>query len=176
MHPSPILHAALALAFIASAGAALAQAAAKDTAKGPAPATGPVATVNGIVIPRARADAVLRRQTSRGQADNEQLRAAIREELINREVIAQEATRAGVAKRGEVQNQMELARQEVLVNAFIEEYVRQNPIGDADLQKEYEQAKQQVGEREYRARHILVETEDEAKKLIGELQIGRAHV
>jgi peptidyl-prolyl cis-trans isomerase C len=173
MHPSQILRAALAVALVSGSGGAFAQAAApKDAAKPAAPASGPLATVNGVAIPRQRADAVIRRQVSRGQADNEQLRTAVREDLINREVVAQEAARSGIAKKADVQNQIELARQEVLVSNFIEDYVRQHPVTDAEIQKEYDQAKARTGDREYRARHILVETEDEAKKLIGDLQKG----
>jgi peptidyl-prolyl cis-trans isomerase C len=171
MSPNPILRAALALALAAASGTAFAQAASKDPAKPPA-ASGPLATVNGVAVSRARADLMVRTQTSRGQADNEQLRNAVREHLINQEVLVQEAARAGVAKRSEIQTQLDLARQEVLVNAYLNDWVRQNPVSDAEIQKEYEQIRSQTGEREYRARHILVESEEEAKKLIADLQKG----
>jgi peptidyl-prolyl cis-trans isomerase C len=65
-----------------------------------------------------------------------------------------------------------MARQEVLVGAYIRDWMRKNPVTDADVQKEYERAKAQAGDKEYRARHILVETEEQAKNLIAELKKG----
>jgi peptidyl-prolyl cis-trans isomerase C len=149
---------------------AAAKAAAKPAAK-PA-ATGPVATVNGTAIPRARLDYLVRQQAQRGAPDNEQTRAAVRDELINRELVVQEAARAGTAKKGDVPMQLEMARQEVLVGAYLNDYLRTHPVSDADVQKEYDRARTQTGATEYRARHILVETEEEAKRLIAELKKG----
>ena len=135
-------------------------------------ASGPVATVNGVAVPQARLELLMRQQAQRGMPDNEQMRGMVREELINREVIAQEAQRSGLAKNAEVQTQMELVRQEVLVSAYIREWVRRNPITEADVTKEYERARQQAGEKEYKARHILLETEEDAKRVIAELNKG----
>ena len=169
------------LALAAAAALAL-PAQAQDTTAKPAPkaagtaaakpAAGPVATVNGTAIARARLDFVLRQQAARGAPDNEQTRAAAREDLINREIVAQEAARAGTAKKQDVQLQLDMARQEVLVGAFLSDYLRTHAVTDADVQKEYDRARTQTGTTEYRARHILVENEEEAKKLIGELKKG----
>jgi peptidyl-prolyl cis-trans isomerase C len=148
---------------------------AKDAAAKPAAkpaATGPVATVNGTAIPRSRLDYLVRQQASRGAPDNEATRAAVRDELINRELIAQEAARAGTAKKGDVPVQLDIARQEVLVGAYLSDYVRTHPVTDAEIQKEYDRAKSQTGATEYRARHILVESEDEAKRVIADLKKG----
>ena len=136
------------------------------------PAAGPIATVNGTPIPRARHDYLMRQQAARGAPDNEQTRAAVREDLINRELVAQEAARAGTSKKGDVPLQLEMARQEVLVGAYLNDYVRTHPVTDADVQKEYDRAREQTGATEYRARHILVESEDEAKRVIAELKKG----
>jgi peptidyl-prolyl cis-trans isomerase C len=137
-----------------------------------APKEGPLATVNGVAVPRARMEFMMKQQAARGAQDNPQLRAQLREELINREVLLQEATRAGIAKNRDVQTQLELARQEVIVQAYLREYLGKNPVSDADVQSEYDRARAQTGTTEYKARHILVETEDEAKRLIGELKKG----
>ncbi|MEW5863814.1 MAG: peptidylprolyl isomerase [Pseudomonadota bacterium] len=142
----------------------------KEAAK-PAP-SGPLATVNGVAIPRQRADMIAQQRIQQGAADSEQLRAMIREELINREIIMQEANRTGFAKRPEVQQEVDFARQSVIVQAYLRDWVRQHPVTDAEVQKEYERAKQQTGTTEYRARHILVGSEDEAKKLLAELRGG----
>lgn len=148
---------------------AAAQAPAKPAA---APATGPLATVNGVAIPRQRLDAVVRQLSERGQKDSEQLRAQVRENLINNELLNQEAARTGITKKADLQQLIELNRQEVIANAMLSEYLRTHPVTDADIQKEYDRAKQQTGDREYRARHILVKTEDEAKGVIADLKKG----
>jgi len=129
-------------------------------------------TVNGVAVPRSRMDVLLQQQSQRGMQDNEQTRAMVRDELINREILAQEAQKSGIAKSEEVQTQLDLARQEIMVSAYIRDWVRRNPVSDADVQKEYERAKTQAGDKEYKARHILVETEDQAKSLIAELKKG----
>ena len=137
-----------------------------------APATGPVATVNGVAIPRQRADFVIRQQTARGAQDSDALRARVREVLINNEVIAQEANKAGTAKKADVQMQLEMARQEIVVNSYVNDWILKHPPSDAEIQTEYDRAKASTGTTEYKARHILVETEDEAKKLIADLKKG----
>ena len=135
-------------------------------------ATGPVATVNGVQIPRQRADAFVRLQTARGAQDSEQLRAQVRELLINNELLVQEANRSGLAKKADVQQQIELNRLEIVANAVIAEFLRTNPVSDADVQKEYDRARAQTGDREYKARHILVATEDDAKSVLADLKKG----
>jgi peptidyl-prolyl cis-trans isomerase C len=150
-------------------------AAAKPAAKAPAkPAarSGAIATVNGVAVPQARAEYLLQQQIQRGAADDERMRGMVREELVNREVIMQEAQKTGIAKQPEVQTQLDMARQEILVSAYLRDFVKKHPISDAEVQKEYEKAKSQHGDKEYRARHILLETEDEAKSMIAQLKKG----
>ena len=96
----------------------------------------------------------------------------LRDELVNREIVAQEAQRAGFAKSPEVQTQLDIARQEILVGAYLRDWVKRHPVTDAEIQKEYDRARTQSGDKEYRARHILVETEDQAKGLIADLKKG----
>ncbi len=156
-------------------GTALAQFPTKEPAKAPAKpaaATGPVATVNGVQIPRNRLEIVIRQQTGRGAQDSDQLRAQLREALINNELLVQEANRSGIAKKAEVQQQIDLVRQEVIANAVVTEYIRVNPISDVDVQKEYDRAKAQTGDREYKARHVLVANEEDAKSVLADLKKG----
>jgi peptidyl-prolyl cis-trans isomerase C len=145
------------------------KAAAKGSAK---PAGESIAKVNGVSVPKARADAMIQQQAARGAQDNEQTRAAVREELVNRELVSQEATRAGLAKNPDVQTQMDMVRQEILINAYIRDYLRKNPVTDEEVEREYERAKSQTPDKEYRVRHILVETEDQAKDVIAQLKKG----
>ena len=166
----------LTAAALAAPAIALAQAlpTKEPAAKPAAPASreGPVATVNGVAIPRQRADFVVRQQTARGAQDSDQLRARVREVLVNNEVVVQEANKAGLTKKADVQVQIEMARQEVIVNNYVNDWISKHPITDAEIQTEYERAKSQTGSTEYKARHILVETEDEAKKIIADLKKG----
>ena len=163
---------ALALAQADSKPAAEPKPGAKPAAKAAAKPGAPIATVNGVGVPRSRLDIMVRQQQGRGGQDNEQMRAVMREELINREVIAQEAQRTGIAKSAEVQSQLDLARQEIVVGAYIRDWVAKHPITDAEIQKEYDRVRSQAGDKEYRARHILLETEDQAKGMISELKKG----
>jgi peptidyl-prolyl cis-trans isomerase C len=131
-----------------------------------------VATVNGVAVPKARFEALFAQQKARGAPDNDQTRSMMRDELVNREVLMQEALKAGVAKSPEVQGQLDLARQEIVISAFLREWVRKHPVSDADVQKEYDRVRSEQGDKEYRARHILVETEDQAKAIIADLKKG----
>ena len=164
----------LAAAALLAPALAFAQDAAKPAAKPApkAPAKGTVATVNGVAIPQSRVDFMVEQQKGRGAPDNEQTRNAVREDLITREVVVQEANRSGIAKRSEVQTQMEIARQDVLVNSFLRDWVTKHPVSEAEMQAEYDKARGQAGDKEYRARHILVDNEDQAKALIADLKKG----
>jgi peptidyl-prolyl cis-trans isomerase C len=145
---------------------------AKPAAKKPAAQPATVAKVNGVAIPRIRSDILVRERTAQGATDNEQLRAAVRDDLINREIIAQEAARAGFTKRADLKAELELVRQTVIVQSYLRDWVNRNPPSEADMKKEYDTAKARTGEKEYRARHILVDKEEDAKGLIEQLKKG----
>lgn len=131
-----------------------------------------IATVNGKTIPKNRADALITAQTAQGQTDTPELHKAVREELIRREVLAQEAVKKGFDKKPLVQGEMDLARQSVLINAYMQDYVKTHPISEDAIKKEYAAIKAQLGDKEYKARHILVATEAEAKDIIAKLNKG----
>ena len=128
--------------------------------------------VNGVTIPQSRIEAMNKELNSQGQPDSAERQQAVREELVNREVLAQAAAKRGIDKNPEVQAQMEMARQAVLVRALFESEVKANPITDADLQKQYEQFKGSMGSTEYKVSHILVDKEDDAKAIIADLNKG----
>src|SRR6185369_7077532 len=112
--------------------------------------------VNGVTIPPSRFEAMNKELTAQGQPDNPERQQAVKEELVNREVLAQAAAKRGLDKSPDVQAQMEMAKQAVLVRALFEAEVKAHPITDADLQKQYEQFKASMGTNEYKVRHILV--------------------
>jgi peptidyl-prolyl cis-trans isomerase C len=131
-----------------------------------------VATVNGTAIPQARLDTIVKARTAAKQPDSPEVRAALRDTLINQEVIAQEAVKKGLHKNPEIAAQIDMQRQEILVNAFVQEYIKANPVTDEAARKEYERIKPTIPAKEVRARHILVDKEDEAKDLIAQIKKG----
>jgi peptidyl-prolyl cis-trans isomerase C len=132
-----------------------------------------VATVNGKPIPAAKVDQVVKQVVAQGKAtDSPQLRDAIKKDLIGREVLIQEADKQGVGTRADVKNAIDNARQSIIINAMLADYIKKNPVKDADITAEYNKYKSQVGDKEYHARHILVATEDEAKAIIAKLKGG----
>jgi peptidyl-prolyl cis-trans isomerase C len=151
------------------AGSAVAQD--KPAAK-PAASGGSVATVNGQAIPAVRMEMLVRQATTQGQPDSAELRGAIKEELINREIVVQEALRRGMDKSSEYATQMDLLRHQVLFQMYLQDYARANQPKDADLRAEYDRIKASRGDKEYRARHILVKTEEEAREVLGQLGKG----
>jgi peptidyl-prolyl cis-trans isomerase C len=131
-----------------------------------------LATVNGVAIPKARLDAVLKARVAQGQPDNEEVRNALREQLITGEILAQEAKKKGLDKNAEVANQLDLARQQVMVQAFVQDYFKKHQPSDAEIKKEYDSIKAQLGDREYKARHILVDKLEEAQDALAKLKKG----
>ena len=94
-----------------------------------------VAKVNGVTIPQSYMDAIVQAQTARGQPDSAEMRSGIKDTLINQEVIAQEALKKGLEKNPIVAAQISLQRQEILVNAFVQDYIKNNPISDETVKK-----------------------------------------
>ncbi len=131
-----------------------------------------VATVNGVSIPKARVDAIIKERAQQGMPDNEEMRKAVRDELINREIIVQEATKRGLTKSADMQSQIDMARHAVIVRAFLQDFVKTHPVTDEVIKAEYEKVKGQMGSKEYKARHILVEKEAEAKDIVAKLKKG----
>ncbi|MES2263482.1 MAG: peptidyl-prolyl cis-trans isomerase [Pseudomonadota bacterium] len=132
-----------------------------------------VATVNGKPIAAARLDAVVKQVVAQGkQPDSPQLREAIKRDLIGREVLIQEADKQGYGTRPEVKAEVENTRQSIIINAMLADYVKKNPVKDADIKAEYDKYKAAMGDKEYHARHILVETEQQAKDIIAKLKAG----
>ncbi len=131
-----------------------------------------LAVVNGKNVPSSRADAMIKQMAAQGQQDTPELRAMVKEELINREILIQEADKLGLANNADVKAQMEIARQSILIRALVADYLKKNPVKDADIKAEYDKFRAQASDKEYHARHILVETEDEAKAIIAKLKGG----
>ncbi|HEY0588741.1 MAG TPA: peptidylprolyl isomerase [Pseudoduganella sp.] len=131
-----------------------------------------VATVNGKAIPSSQMEAAVKQAAAQGQPDSPQLRDMIKKSLIGREVLVQEATKQGVAANKEVKEALEQARQDIIIRALLVDYVKKNPVSDAEIKTAYDQFKASKGDKEYHARHILVKTEKEATDIIAKLKGG----
>lgn len=164
------------LTLVAAMGVALSSAPsfAQDT-KPPAAASssGQLARVNGVAIPQARMDFIIKGRAAQGQPDSPEARNAIKEQLITMEALSQEAVKAGLDKSPDVVLQLDLAREQILAQAYMENYRKTHPIDEAALKAEYEKIKQvQGGQKEYKIRHILVANEADAKAVIADIKKG----
>ena len=131
-----------------------------------------IATVNNRPIPKAREDAWVKQLTQQGQQDTPQLREMIKQELIRREVFLQEAGRRGLSEKPEVKFQLDVQRQNTLIQALMRDEITKTPVTDEQVKEAYEEQKKTAGSKEYKARHILVESEAEAKDITAQLKKG----
>ena len=132
-------------------------------------ADGVAATVNGKPIKQSLMDFIIKDANTRGQKVDDNTRAVVLNKLISSELVLQEAQKQGLDKKPEYQAREELLRRELLVNTYIESYIKKNPVDEAATKAEYEKFKKQLGDKEYNARHILVASEAEAKDIIAQL-------
>jgi peptidyl-prolyl cis-trans isomerase C len=131
-----------------------------------------IAIVNGKPVPKARVDALVQQAVRAGQEPGPELEQQARDQVVLREIFVQEAERRGLATRPDYRQQMELARQGILIRELFEDQRAANPVTDAQARAEYDKFKAQASGTEYRARHILVETEAEAQRLIAQIKGG----
>ncbi|MBB3256725.1 peptidyl-prolyl cis-trans isomerase C [Paraburkholderia bannensis] len=132
-----------------------------------------VAVVNGTPIPTSRANALVAQVVAQGQQDTPDLQKAVREELINREVLMQEAARRGIPNRPDVKAQLAMAQQQVILHAWIEDFLKNNQPSDAEVKAMYDKVTQGAGGgKEYHLHHILVADEQQAKDLIAKIKGG----
>ena len=131
-----------------------------------------LAVVNGKPVPSSRVKALQQQVEASGRPVTPEVMAQIKEELIAREVFMQEAKKRGLDASDDYKTQLELARQTILIRQLFADFQKKNPVTDADIQAEYDKFVAANGGKEYRARHILVEKEDEAKSLIAEIKKG----
>jgi peptidyl-prolyl cis-trans isomerase C len=130
------------------------------------------ATVNGQPIKQSWVDYIIRDQVARGQKSSDNMKKAIVNELVGSELAYQEAKKSGIDKQPDFIANEELTRRKLLVNAYLADYMKKNPVTDVEKKKAYEEYKAELGDKEYSARHILVKTEGEAKDIIAQLKKG----
>lgn len=142
----------------------------KPAAASAHPAGGVAATVNGTPIGKDRVDMLLKQRAGMGQGDSPEARKAIIDQLAMQLLVSQEAVKKGLNKSSEVIDQIELTTQSILAKAFVQDYLKNNVISDDVLKAEYDTIKAKMTGSEYKARHILVEKEAEAKDIIAKLK------
>ncbi|MEO6361911.1 MAG: peptidylprolyl isomerase [Caldimonas sp.] len=135
-----------------------------------------IAVVNGKPVPKTRVDAIIA-QVQKQASDRKQqlppdIDRLVRDKVVTDEILSQEAERRGLSGSAEFKSQLELARQSILIGLLSNDLDRTMKVSDADIQKEYDKFKAQSSGSEYRARHILVEKEDDAKALVAQLKGG----
>jgi peptidyl-prolyl cis-trans isomerase C len=164
----------LAAALIATAASAPVMAQTKKPAAAKAEVSGktPVAVVNGNPISTGMADLLINEQLSQGQQNGPELRSAVREELIKRELLAQEARKMGLDKSDQTTARIDLARQSILLGMYLDEFMKTHPISDAEIHAEYDRQIALAGDKEYKVRHILVDKEEDAQAIIKKLAAG----
>ena len=131
-----------------------------------------VATVNGKPIKQSVFDYIAKDATARGQKVDAPVKDAIVNKLVDSELVYQEAQKLGLDKQADYIAREELSRRELLTGAFLQDFVKKNPVSEADSKAAYEQYKKAYGDKEYSAQHILVKTEAEAKDVIAQLGKG----
>ena len=143
---------------------------AKKADQAAAPSGPTAATINGVAISQQTVDAIARQAAAQGRPDTPETRKAIIDQLALQMVVAEEAVKKGLDKSPEVVDQLNSMKQSVLANAYVRDYLKNNPVSDDMLKAEYDRIKASVSGNQYKARHILVEKEAEAKDIIARLK------
>ena len=131
-----------------------------------------IAIVNGKPVPKARMDALAQQMAKSGRPLTTEMQGQLRDQVIAYEVFMQEANKQGLDASDDFKNQMEMARQGILVRTLFEHFAKTNPVTDAEVQAEYDKFVAANSGKEYKARHILVEKEDQAQKILADLKKG----
>jgi len=131
-----------------------------------------IAIVNGKPVPKARMDALAQQMAKSGRPLTPEMQGQLRDQVIAYEVFMQEANKQGLDASEDFKNQMEMARQGILVRTLFEHFAKTNPVTDAEVQAEYDKFVAANGGKEYKVRHILVEKEDQATKILADLKKG----
>lgn len=132
-----------------------------------------IAIVNGKPVPKSRVDLLAAQITKSGRPVSPEMQGQLKDEVIAREIFLQEAQKRGLDASDDFRSQMELARQTILIRELFADQQKKNPVTDAEVKAEYDKFVAANGGKEYKARHILVEKEDEAKKIIADLKKGQ---
>jgi len=130
-----------------------------------------IAEVNGVYIAKSTL-ADLEKEIAERAHGQKFPKEKLVEELIQRELLVQDASKKQLDKSAEILAQLDSAKKTLLTQADVQNFIKSNPVTDAEVKAEYDAKVAGENGTEYKARHILVKTEDEAKKIIAELDKG----
>jgi peptidyl-prolyl cis-trans isomerase C len=131
-----------------------------------------IAIVNGKAVPKSRVDALAEQVKRSGRPVTPEMQGQLKEEIIAREIFVQEAQARGLDATDDYKNQLDLTRQSILIRELFSDFQKKNPVTDEEIKAEYDKFAAANAGKEYRARHILVEKEDQAKAIIARLKKG----
>ena len=132
-----------------------------------------LATVNGAALSDGLLELLVSTNISQGAKDSPELRQMIKDELIGREVLAQEAQRLGLDKQPQAQLQMTLLRQNHLVELLLRDRLAKNPISDEALRADYDRQLKSLGDvSQYRISHIVLSSEADAREVLARAKKG----
>ena len=101
-----------------------------------------IAIVNNKPVPKARVEAFIDQVVKQGQQQRTpELEKQVRDELVLREIFQQEAERRGLAATADYKQQMEFARQSILIRELFNDFNKKNAVSDAEVLAEYNQLK-----------------------------------
>ena len=139
-------------------------------------ADAPVAVVNGVRIEAPLMERNVQANVAQGQGDTPALRAALKEELIARELMVQEAQRRGLDKRQESEEALKVLRQNYLIDVLLQDELGKSPITEADLKTEYDRQAKALSAndmQQYQLAAIVLESEAEGRNVIAALRSGQ---
>jgi peptidyl-prolyl cis-trans isomerase C len=162
-----IIAAALSVALVANVSAQTK----KPAASAPA-ASAKAASSGSDLYSQAQLDLIVKERVAQGQPDSPELREFLKQELVNRELLLRAAKAKGMDRDTSLRTQMQVASDTILIRSYVNDVLGAKQVGEDVLKKEYDAIRSGLGDKEYRARHILVEKKDEAEALIKQLQAG----
>lgn len=138
----------------------------------------PVAVVNGVSITARWMDRHVQAHVAQGQKDTPELRAALKQELVARELMSQEAQKRGLDQLPTTQDALTAMRQNLMIELLLKDEFSKNPIVEAELKAEYERqvkALKDTGDlQQYQISTIVLSSEADARSVMTAVRAGQA--
>jgi peptidyl-prolyl cis-trans isomerase C len=132
-----------------------------------------VTTVNGVDIDQVTFDQYLQSRLQKPLAEvTEPERETVMNELTDIYLLTTMPRANELAKEDETRAQIELQYRAVLAQAVVNDWLRSNPATEAEIQEAYKTQTLLAPDLQFKARHILVETQSAAEALIVQLDEG----
>ena len=131
-----------------------------------------LAVVNGKAVPKARMDAMAQQMAKAGRPVTPDMEGQLKDEIIAREIFLQEAQKKGLDASEDYKTQLALARETILIRELFMDWQKKNPVTDEAIKAEYDKFVAANSGKEFKARHILVEKEADAKDIIARIKKG----